>query len=105
MCSRDNKTWQACEKILPTQYEIIYLKDDPSLPEHSLPSGGASSIISRIWKINGKVFNSDNNPNPSLKIPATSNTVELIITDDRGRSAFKVHQISAKPLVPRWFPQ
>ena len=101
MCSMDNSTWQACEELSPTIGETIYLKDDPSLSEHSEPSEGAT-IVSRIWKVNGMVFSSDNDNNPSLTLNDSSNEIELTITDSAGRTASVSHTVLGVLPLPEW---
>jgi uncharacterized repeat protein (TIGR02543 family) len=105
MCSLDNTTWQPCQSIKPYKGDVVYFKDDPSLERHSIPSEEASSILQRIWKLNGNVFSSGNDTNPSTTILSEGqNTVELMILDDKGRSASASYQFSAqKP--PIWFPR
>ena len=82
--------------------QLVYFKDDPSLPEHSSPSQGASLIISRSWDINGVVFDSDNNDNPFTPLPEASNNVTLTIEDDLGRTASKTHTIGAELPLPEY---
>jgi len=102
MCSLDNLNWKVCETLKPFKGELVYFKDDPSLLEHSTPSEGATSITKRTWKLDGNIFNSDNNPNPSTNLNQTSNTIELEITDNLGRTDSISHTISTKLPPPEW---
>ena len=105
MCSLDNTNWKNCTDIKPYQGQILYLKDDPSLPLYSTPSEGATVIVNRVWKLNGDIFSSDNNTNPSVTIlKEGTNIIELTILDDKGRRASVSYQFSAqKP--PIWWPR
>ena len=102
MCSLDNLNWKFCEELKPIRGELVYFKDNPSLDEHSTPSQGATSITSRIWKINDTIFDSDNNPNPSTNLNQTSNIIELEITDNQGRTNSISHTISTRIPLPEW---
>ena len=102
MCSLDNLNWKFCEELKPIKGELVYFKDNPSLDEHSTPSQGATSITSRIWKINDTIFDSDNNPNPSTNLNQTSNIIELEITDNQGRTNSISHTISTRIPLPQW---
>ena len=102
MCSLDNRNWRSCEEIKPSGGELVYFRDDPALPEYSTFSQGATSINQRIWRLNSQVFDSDNNPNPSLALNQTSNIIELTITDNQGRTDFVSHTISTGIPLPDW---
>jgi len=102
MCSLDNRNWRSCEEIKPSGGELVYFRDDPALPEYSTFSQGATSINQRIWRLNSQVFDSDNNPNPSLALNQTSNIIELTITDNQGRTDSVSHTISTGIPLPEW---
>jgi len=105
MCSKDNLDWQACETLSGmTQGEVIYLKDDPSLANHSSPSEGAI-ITSRTWDQNGSVFapggefgNNETNPWVAL----AGSTIKLTVTDSAGRSDYEEKTIGVALPLPKW---
>ena len=102
MCSLNNEDWYICEDIEPFSEERIYLKDDPSLTEHSIPSDGAVSIDQRTWKLEDEVFDFDNNANPSVILTEESNDVTLVVADNIGRTASKTHTVSTQAGFPEW---
>jgi len=103
MCSLDNEAWQVCEDMEePEIGTSIYLKDDSLLAEHSSPSQGAASIVKRRWRVNGVVFDEDNNPNPSVRLNEVLNDIEIRIEDDAARTDLKTHPVSASLPLPEW---
>jgi len=104
MCSLDNSNWKSCEtiKVLPGQ--TIYLKDDPSLIEHSVPSEGAT-INSRIWQkgdgVNFETF-SQNTENASTTLNPNQRILRLIVSDTASRSDRQDHQVSVTYPPPFW---
>jgi len=104
MCSLDNSNWKSCEtiKVLPGQ--TIYLKDDPSLTEHSIPSEGAT-INSRIWQkgdgVNFETF-SQNTENASTTLNPNQRILRLIVSDTASRSDRQDHQVSVTYPPPFW---
>ena len=103
VCSFNNEDWISCDDISPSQGQIIYLSDSqPSPLEHSSPSEGASSIVSRKWEIvGGAVFSQDNESNPQISLDENS-TIKLTITDNQGRSDSQTHQIGVGLPLPEW---
>lgn len=109
MCSLDNENWQACETLIVSRNQTVYFKDDPSLPEHSLPSEGAI-INFREWKLREidpsthqmmeEIFDKGNNPNPHRRIRGS--TIELTIRDSAGRTASVSHEVSSQLPLPEY---
>lgn len=101
MCSVNNNDWQACENISPSIGDMIYLKDDIFLTEHSAPSEGAV-INSRTWRANGITFSQGNDKNPGLEISDSSTEVILVVGDTAFRTGSRIHTISAILPLPSW---
>ena len=108
MCSLTGAagTWQNCSLLTVSEGEQIYLRDnlDPLFySQYSEASEGASSIVSRTWKINSLIFSQDNNPAPTITLGAGTNTIELTISDDMQRvSVPKEHSITVTLPLPEW---
>ena len=102
-CSIDNVIWQVCEVITPEVGQEIYLKDDPSLVEHSTVSQGANVITHRRWSIVSEApFSDSNDPNPMLRVNELETIIELMVTDNVGRTAERVHIVNAVLPLPEW---
>jgi hypothetical protein len=109
MCSLTNATgtWQDCNILSVTQGETVYFKDDSSLSNYSIPSEGATSIISRTWKKNGITFAPGgsfgaNETNPYIIVSKGQNTVGLTILDDAARSDYEEYSFNVRPPLPEW---
>ena len=100
MCSFDDISWENCENLEILLGHAVYLKDDPSLANHSSPSQDGSSIDSRVWQCNGVPFDSGNNPHPSITFNVSS--IKLIITDNIGRMSSKAYNIVTEMALPEW---
>jgi len=104
MCSLDGQNWKRCEDIKIFQDQIIYLKDDPSLTEHSEPSEGAT-IVSRTWqKGDGTNFITFAINTNFVTTTLTSNQkiIRLIVRDTNSRADRQDHQVQVKKPLLRW---
>ena len=101
MCSINNRDWQVCETLKPLVGDTVYFKDDPVLPEHSVPSEGAV-ISGRTWRLNGTVFSTGNQSNTSAVMKIHTNRIRLDVTDTNTRSASVTHTIYANLPPPEW---
>jgi hypothetical protein len=104
MCSLDNSNWKSCETIKVFPGQTIYVKDDPSLTEHSVPSEGAN-ISSRTWqKGDGTNFEtfSQNKSNATTTLTTNQKVIRLIVTDTASRSDRQDHQLSVTYPLPFW---
>jgi len=104
MCSLDNSNWKACESITIFPGQTIFVKDDPSLTEHSVPSEGAN-IISRTWqKGDGTNFEtfSQNTTNASTTLTISQKFIRLIVSDTASRADRQDHQVSVTYPLPFW---
>jgi len=101
MCSINNRDWQVCETLKPLVGDTVYFKDDPVLPEHSVPSEGAV-ISGRTWRLNGTVFSTGNQSNTSAVMKVHTNRIKLDVTDTNTRSASVTHTIYANLPPPEW---
>jgi hypothetical protein len=102
MCSTDNSNWKPCETIKIFPGRTIFVRDDPSLPEHSVPSEGAL-INSRTWqKGNGTDFETfaQNKNNASTTLTFDKKIIRLIVTDTASRSDRQDHQVSVTYPLP-----
>jgi len=100
MCSLDNITWQSCGSFVASENELVYFKDDPTLSEHSDPSGGAASISSRIWTKSGTQFGTGTNP--STTIAQNEKTIRLTVVDSNNRTDYVEHLLSIQMNLPDW---
>jgi len=100
MCSLDNITWKSCNSFTVSENELVYFKDDQSLSQHSDPSTGANSIVSRTWTKNGVQFSSGTNP--SATITKTEKIIRLTITDSDDRTDYIEYTLLVKMNLPDW---
>ena len=104
MCSLDNSNWRVCESLsgFVSQGGLVYFKDNlPDPNEHTSPTEGAI-IDSREWRINGAIFDSDNNSTPSINLTEGSNIIRLTVTDSENRNDYQEHSIVATLPFPEW---
>jgi len=102
MCSLDNSNWKPCETIKLFPGQTIFLKDDPSLTEHSVPSEGAT-INSRTWQRgNGTNFETfaQNTTNASTTLTISQKFIRLIVSDTASRTDRQDHQLSVTYPLP-----
>jgi len=102
MCSLDNSNWKPCETIKLFPGQTIFLKDDPSLTEHSVPSEGAT-INSWTWQrgdgANFETF-ALNTTNPTTTLSINQKVIRLIVKDTATRSDYQDHQLSVTYPLP-----
>jgi len=102
MCSLDNSNWKSCESITIFPGQTLFLKDDPSLTEHSVPSEGAI-INSRTWQkgdgVNFETF-ALNTTNPTTTLTINQKVIRLIVKDNATRSDREDHQLSVTYPLP-----
>jgi hypothetical protein len=102
MCSLDNSNWKPCETIKLFPGQTIFLKDDPSLTEHSVPSEGAT-INSRTWQrgdgTNFETF-AQNTTNASTTLTISQKFIRLIVSDTASRTDRQDHQLSVTYPLP-----
>jgi hypothetical protein len=104
MCSLDNSNWVPCENIKLFQGQVIFVKDDPSLPRHSEASEGAT-INSRTWqKGNGTTFETfaQNTNNASTTLTTDKKFIRLIVADTASRSDRQDYRLSVTYPLPFW---
>ena len=104
MCSTDNLNWRSCETLKISQGQVIYVKDDPSLPEHSVPSEGAE-INLRIWqKGDGTNFETfaQNTTLASTTLTTDKKIIRLNVRDTASREDRVDHPISVTYPLPFW---
>jgi len=103
MCSLDNLNFQICETLVAEIGDTVYLKDDPALFEHSMPSEGAT-IIFRAWQKNGVLFSGPmtNETNPSLVLQDYTTDITLTIVDTATKTASRTHTITIALPPPEW---
>ena len=96
VCSLDGEDWQtSCEDLVVYQGQLIYLKDKSMASDEAI-------IISRTWKINNGVFDSDNNVTTSVNLFERENTLSLTVIDSQGRSALEHKVIGAQLPLPEY---
>jgi hypothetical protein len=104
MCSLDNLNWRTCETLQVPPGKILYLRDDPSLPEHSIPSEGAT-LNSWTWQrgdgTNFETFFQNSN-NATTTLTSDKRFIRLIVKDTANRSDLKDHQVSVTLPLPFW---
>jgi hypothetical protein len=104
MCSLDNSNWESCENIKLLSGQTIFVKDAPSLAEHSIPSEGAT-INSRIWqKGDGTNFETfaQGTSNASTTLTIDKKIIRLIVADTASRSDYQDHRVSVTYPLPFW---
>jgi len=104
-CSEDGTNWSIqCEGLGIVRGGLVYLKDDlePYYYVHSIPSYGASGITSRVWSINGEVFDNANNSEVSVPITNFNSVITLEITDSNNRTDEIGHLVPMVLNPPRW---
>lgn len=105
MCSTDGVNWKECSKISLTQGEIIYVKDDPSVPNHSIPSEGATKIVKRVWQKgdgNNFVTFAQNTNFATTTLTTQQKVLRLNVTDDNNRCDQQDYSLSVAYPLPRW---
>lgn len=104
MCSTDDSIWVICESLSGNVASgtMIYLKDDSSLSEYSIPSEGAS-IQAREWMINGNPFDG-NSTTATTTLSSVINTIRLTVTDSAPtpRSDYEEKIIVVILPLPTW---
>lgn len=90
--------WINCEEFKGVQEEYAYFKNTSTLSEN------ANGVSSWLWKLDDVPFSSGSGEVPivSVIIPGRSNTVELTLTDNKGRTDFTSYSFGAKLPLPTW---
>jgi len=92
--------WQDCSDFRGVQREYAYFKDVSTLSE------GAGYIYFRIWRMNGKTFDSGVGENPvpvsGVELMKRFNTIELIAEDNLGRQDTVSYTFGARLPLPTW---
>ena len=92
--------WQNCSDFRGVQREYAYFKDTSTV------SKGAGYIYFRIWRIDGKTFDSGVGENPvpvsGVELTKRFNTIELIAEDNLGRQDTVSYTFGARLPLPTW---
>lgn len=96
----ENGPWIDCEEFKGIQEEYAYFKNTSTLSE----SENANGVSSWLWKLDDVPFSSGSGGVPivSVVIPGRSNTVELTLTDNKGRTDSTSYSFGAKLPLPTW---
>jgi hypothetical protein len=92
--------WHDCNEFKGIQEKHTYFKDNSSLSDE------AENFVERTWKLEGEVFEEGTGNDPvstsSVIIPERSNTVELIVIDDEGRTGTTSYNFEGRLPLPSW---
>lgn len=97
----------ACPDLEIFRRTTVYFRDNLTPPvyigyEHSSYSEGAELITSRIWDVDGVVFDPDNNSLASAELASSSQDITLAIVDNEGRTASTARTVPITFIAPRW---